>query len=280
MALILAGFAALFYGVADFSGGLAARRSPVLVVVLFSQLLGISVAVAALALRWPGLPPLRDLLWGLLAGTFGTLGLFMLYGGIGRSIVAIVSPTSAVAGAVLPLGFAVCLGERPSAMALAGCIFCLAAVLLLSREAGGDRPDRGSTRTALAYGALAGLGFGVFFTAISRAGSGSGLWPLVAARVASLAATLVILCLRRQPLRLVPGDLLPTLAAGAADMGGNILFLLASQSGLLSLVVILASLSPAPTVLLARVFLAQRVTWARWAGLALALAGVGLISAR
>jgi drug/metabolite transporter (DMT)-like permease len=280
MALILAGFAALFYGVADFSGGLAARRSPVLPVVLFSQLLGISVAIAALALRWPGLPPLRDLLWGFLAGSFGTLGLFMLYGGIGRSIVAIVSPTSAVAGAMLPLVFAVCLGERPSAMDLTGCALCLAAVLLLSRESDGEAHDRRATRTALGYGALAGLGFGVVFTAISRTGAGSGLWPLVAARVASIAATVVIMGIRRQPLRVRPGDMAPALAAGAADMGGNILFLLASQSGLLSLVVILASLSPAPTVLLARLFLAQRLSWARWTGLVLALAGVGLISAR
>jgi drug/metabolite transporter (DMT)-like permease len=280
MALILAGFAALFYGVADFGGGLAARRSRLLPVLLFSQLVGISVAAAALAVRWPGLPPLRDLGWGFLAGSFGTLGLYMLYGGIGRSIVAIVSPTSAVAGALLPLLFAVCLGERPSLCALAGCALCLPAVLLLTREADGGEHDRQAIRTALGYGVLAGLGFGVFFTAISRAGSGSGLWPLVAARVASIAATLVILAAGRQPVRVEPGDLAPTLAAGAADMGGNILFLLASQSGLLSLVVIITSLSPAPTVLLARLFLAQRITWERWAGLALALTGVGLISLR
>jgi drug/metabolite transporter (DMT)-like permease len=61
-------------------------------------------------------------------------------------------------------------------------------------------------------------------------------------------------------------------------MGANILFLLASQSGLLSLVAIITSLFPAPTVILARIFLKQRIPPVRLAGFILALTGVGLIS--
>ncbi len=280
MAFLLAGLSALFYGIADFAGGCAARRSRLLPVLLLSQLLGITVAGLALAAMWPGPPRLQDLLWGLLAGLVGSMGLFMLYGGIARSIVAIVSPTSAVVGAILPVLLGVLLGERPSVTALAGCALCLPAVLLLTREAGGGEHGGRSVRTALVYGVLAGLGFGVFFAAISRASPGAGLWPLVAARVGSIAASVIALALARQPLRTEAGDLAPTLIAGAADMGANILFLLAAQSGMLSLVVIIVSLSPAPTVILARLFLGQRITPVRWAGLALALTGVGLIGVR
>jgi len=278
MALILAGFAALFYGIADFGGGWAARRSRLLSVLLLSQLLGISIALLAVALRWQGLPTLHDFMWGFLAGLVGTMGLFMLYGGIARSIVAIVSPTSAVVGALIPVLFAALLGERPPATAIIGSALCVPAVLMLTREDGGGAHGRVEIRTALGYGVLAGLGFGVFFTAISRAGAGAGIWPLVGARVASIAASIIVLLAARQPFRVERGDLAPTLIAGAADMLANIMFLLACQSGMLALVVIIASLSPAPTVLLARIFLAQKITALRWAGLALALAGAGLIS--
>ena len=84
----------------------------------------------------------------------------------------------------------------------------------------------------------------------------------------------------RQPFKVERAGLTPTLIAGAADMGANLLFLLATQSGLLSLVAIITSLFPAPTVLLARIFLHQRIPPVRLAGLALALTGVGLISLR
>jgi drug/metabolite transporter (DMT)-like permease len=84
----------------------------------------------------------------------------------------------------------------------------------------------------------------------------------------------------RQRLRIEPGGRILTLAAGAADMGANFLFLLAAHAGMLSLAAVIASLFPAPTVILARVFLRQRVPPVRMAGLALALAGVALISLR
>lgn len=280
MAVILAGLSALFFGIADFGGGFAARRSRLLSILLFSQLLGLAIAGLAVAAQGTPAPPVPDLLWGFLAGLVGTMGLFMLYGGIARSIVAIVSPTSAVIGALIPVLLGLLMGERPSTTALIGSALCLPAVLMLTREARGGEHEGRSIKSALIYGGLAGLGFGLFFTAVSRAGAGSGLWPLVAARVASLTATITAMIVARQRPGLERGDLLPTLVAGGADMLANIMFVLACQSGLLSLVVVIVSLSPAPTVILARFFLAQRITAVRWAGMALALAGVGLISLR
>jgi drug/metabolite transporter (DMT)-like permease len=279
MALVLAGFAALLYGIADFSGGFAAGRSRILSVLVLSQVMGILVALAGLALVGHASPSRADLGWGFLAGLTGSMGLFMLYGGIAKSIVAIVSPASAVVGAVLPVVFGLLLGERPAANAVVGSLLCLPAILLLTWEGRGERGGK-SIRTALVYGVLAGLGFGVFFISLSRTSPAAGLWPLVAARVGSITASLIAMAAAHQSLRTEPEDLAPTLIAGAADMGANILFLLASQSGLLSLVVIIVSLSPAPTVLLARLFMGQRITPVRWAGLALALTGVGLIGVR
>jgi len=279
MALALAGFAALLYGIADFSGGFAAGRSRLLSVLACSQALGILFAIAGLFLLRSAAPSRADLFWGFMAGLTGSMGLFMLYGGIARSIVAIVSPASAVVGALLPVLFGLLLGERPAPSAVAGSLLCLPAILLLSWESGGAIGGK-PVRTALAYGVLAGLGFGAFFISLSRTSPDAGLWPLVAARIASISAFTVALAVTRQPFRVERAGLAPTLLAGTADMGANILFLLASHSGLLSLVAVVASLFPAPTVLLARIFLHQRIPPTRLAGLALALAGVGLISVR
>lgn len=280
MALLLAGFAALSYGIADFCGGFAAAKSRLLPVLFLSQLLGLLVALAAAALMAHGLPSGRDMMWGFVAGVTGSMGLFMLYGGIAKSIVAIVSPASAVVGAIIPVLFALLLGERPSTTAFIGSLVCLPAILMLSWEGKAGQHGKPAIRTALGYGLLAGLGFGCFFIALSRTRPEAGIWPLVAARIASLIAFAIALRIARQPFRVERPGRGPALIAGTADMGANIMFMLACQSGLLSLVAIVTSLFPAPTVILARIVLHQRIPPVRLAGLALALTGVGLISLR
>ena len=276
----MAGFSALLYGIADFSGGFAAGKSRLLSVLLLSQLVGTTIALAALAIMGHGVPTIRDLMWGSLAGFSGSMGLFMLYGGIAKSIVAIVSPASALVGAIIPVIFALLLGERPTAKAIIGCALCLPAILMLTWESGDGEHPRKSVKEALTYGVFAGLGFGVFFVALSRSSPSAGLWPLVGARIASITAFILALVISGQPFRIERSGLVPSLIAGAADMGANILFLLASQSGMLSLVAVITSLFPAPTVILARFLLHQRIPPVRMAGLVLAMVGVALISIR
>ncbi len=276
MTAFLALVSALLYGVADFSGGFATRRNSVFSVMLLSQCGGLVVALVAAPLVGPNLPSPADLGWGLLGGLVGTLGLATLYRGLAEHSAAIVSPVAALVGALVPAIFGAILGERPSTPALIGAALCLPAILLLSYERGETR-NRGELRKSLLHGLVAGLGFGFFFIAISRTGPGSGLWPLLAARCASLTATVVIALSSRRSLVVARRDRPLTLFAGAADMGANVFFLLASRSGLLIIVTLITSLFPAPTVILARVFQAQRISIPRAAGIALALAGVALI---
>jgi drug/metabolite transporter (DMT)-like permease len=276
MSIVLALASALLYGIADFSGGWGSSKSHVLSVLVVSQLAGISLALVALALDWPGWPSPPDLLWGFLAGVSGSLGLFALYRGIATSIVAVISPASALVGALLPLGFGMAMGERPSELALVGAALCLPAVLLLSSGKGGG--DAKALRSALVQGCLAGLGFGGFFIAISRTHAASGLWPLVASRSVSVVVALVALALTRRKLELRRGGRAVTLAAGLADMGANIAFLVATRTGMLAIVSVVSSLYPAPTVILGRLVFKERIPPRRVAGLVMALAGVVLIS--
>jgi len=279
MSVILAGLSALFYGVADFAGGFASRKSALSSVLAFSQFSGALLALVFILATGQALPSTRDLAFSFAAGLAGLVGLFTLYRGISKSIVAIVSPLAALVSAAVPVAFGLIRGERPSSLALAGAALCLPAIFLLSWQKSGSA-DAMKLKSAVAHGLIAGLGFGFFFIAISLTDSNSGLWPVFCARLLSLALVVGSLLVSRQKLSLARESLPWTIGAGIADMSANIFFLLASRSGLLSLVSVVSSLFPAPTVILARVLLRESIPPIRVAGLVLAIAGVALMSLR
>jgi len=190
----------------------------------------------------------------------------------------VASPVAAVVGAVIPVALGVAAGERPGTLAWAGIAAALPAIVLLTAGSG-PAPGAGSPRRAALLGAGAGIGFGLFFFAVSRTSPGSGLWPLVAARVSTIALVSLAAVVSGRSLRPARDGIGALLASGALDMGANIAFLLASRAGMLSVAAAVAALYPGPTVLLARIVLRERLTALRIAGLALALAGVALISA-
>ena len=276
MSVLLSLLSALFYGLGDFSGGFATRKSPLLAVVTISQIGGAALALAFALADGSPFPGPADVIWAAVAGLCGLLGILMLYRGIAKAVVAIVSPVSALVSALIPAMVGLAMGERPSAFALAGTLLCLPAILLLSWERG-TAVDRARRLESLLHGLAAGLGFGLFFIALSRTSHGTGIWPAFIARGSSLAALLLVMFASRRPLRLARASRMPAVAAGLADMGANILFLLAMRAGLLSISAVVASLFPAPTVVLARIFLKEKIPPARLAGLGLAIAGVALI---
>ncbi|OHD81879.1 MAG: hypothetical protein A3J97_02155 [Spirochaetes bacterium RIFOXYC1_FULL_54_7] len=278
MFLFFAVVSAMFYGLGDFSGGYAASKSKVFSVLVVSQVFGLATAAVALIAMWQGPPGGTDLVWGLIGGLAGAFGIVTLYRGIAKGIVAIVSPTAALLSSILPLGVGLFLGDRPGILAIVGIGLCVPAVILLSSSPAGAGSDRDRIRPSLYHGIVAGLGFGLFYVALSRPGVDSGFWPLIAARTASIAVALVILLARREPLLLKKGSRIPAVLAGILDMVANIFFVLASSAGMLSIVAIIVSLYPAPTVLMARLVFKERITPARWFGLGLSLAGLALIS--
>ena len=67
-------------------------------------------------------------------------------------------------------------------------------------------------------------------------------------------------------------------AAGVLDVAANLFYLLATRSGLLSLVAVLTSMYPGATVVLARFVLAERLHRLQLVGLGCAALGVALIA--
>jgi len=275
--ILLAGLSALMYGAGDFCGGLAARKMPVFTVLLFSQLVGLLIAVAAaLAFRQP-LPDLPNLLWGAAAGVCGAAGLAALYQALATTLVAIASPVAAVTGAAIPVILGLVIGERPSGLAWVGIALAVPAIVLLAAGPA-EHAQRGIARRAVFLGTAAGIGFGLFFFSISRTSPASGLWPLAAARLSTIFLVVIFAGMRRRTLRPAREGFSLVLLSGGLDMGANIAFLLASRIGLLSITAVVTSLYPGPTVLLAVLVFRERLTMPRVLGLALALAGVACVS--
>lgn len=277
MEIILAGLSALMYGTGDFFGGLAARKQSTVVVLFFSQMVGLVGALAAAISL--GQPPARsaDLLWGIAAGVTGTAGLAALYRALASTLVAVASPVAAVTGAVIPVLLGLAAGERPGTLAWVGIGLAVPAIALLAAGPAGKAAG-GVARRAALMGAAAGLGFGLFFFFISRTSPASGLWPLAAARVSTIILVALFAAAARRSLRPLARGMPIVLLSGALDMGANVAFLLAVRMGLLTITAVITSLYPGPTVILAMIVFREKLTVARALGLVLALAGVAFIS--
>lgn len=277
MTVVLGLLAAILYGLADFAGGIASRRVKAVTVLLYAYPLG-AVLMAAMLPLFPGHLTGRVVLFGVLGGASGLVGVILLYSLMAVAPINVISPVTAVLAAIVPVVFGVVVGERPHVTAWFGIALGLLAVALVSRTAEDHPHGRIGTRILLLAFA-AGLGFGAYFVFLARAGGdSSGLWPLVVSRVAS---ALLIVPVARASGAVVPirGRLLAiALVAGCGDALANMMFLLASREGLLSLASVLTSLYPATTVLLAVLLLHERTTAVQRSGLALAAVAVVLIT--
>lgn len=277
------------WGAADFAGGLASRLSSNSAAVLLAQAVGLVLAAILLIASGEPVPSVEVLWWSAAAGVSGALGLALFYLALSRGTMGLVAPLAALLGAAIPAVFGLVGGDRAGPATLAGMVAALAAVALIAV------PDRrlGSPVLATYRGSRgrewllilgASLGFAGFFLCVDAShGSGGGVWwPLFMIKLAGVSSILMAVIsaalLGRPPrLRLGRAALLIGTAAGVADLGGNLFFFLASREGDLAVAVVLSSLYPAGTVLLARFILHEHLSPVRLSGVALAIAGVVLI---
>lgn len=279
---LLALGSALLYGAADFFGGLTARRANTIATVFVSQ----SVGLVLLLLVLPFLPAAsvssRDWVWGFVAGLSGGIGVALLYRALAVGAMAVVAPTTAVIAAIIPVLFAFALGERLRLLTCGGVALALLAIALVSRPASEDDAKAGQRKSrALPPGfglaLLSGVAVGIFFLALARTTTAAGMWPLVAARIATLVLFGSIAVITGRTLLMNRTAAATAVTGGALDMAANALYMTAARIGPLSIVVTLASLYPASTVLLARVVLGERLGAIQIAGIVCALAAVLII---
>lgn len=276
MAIVLAIASALMWGGADFFGGTAARRLKVLVVTFASQ--GAGLVTVALLLVVVGAPfSLEGAAYGAAAGIVGAVALSVFYAALAAGVMSLVAPLSAL-GAVVPVSVALAQGARLEALAVAGIGVTLTGVVLIARREPGA-PALTPRVLALAAGAALGIGTVLTLFQLGTDVSGSsGLGVVAAARAASITVTGLAILATRTSLRMTSDEAGRVALVGIADTGANALFAVASETGPDALVAVLGSLYPVTTVLLARAFLAERLTKRQAAGVGLALAGAALLS--
>jgi drug/metabolite transporter (DMT)-like permease len=281
MVVLLGLAAAVLYGSGDFLGGMASRRAHVLTVLTLVETAGVITALAAGAAS-PGPASLAGLAWGFSAGLVGGLGLIVFYAGLAAGPMSVVAPISGLVSTVLPVAVALAEGERPGAGVYAGALLCLIAVVLASSagDTGAAGPS-GRLSRAVGYGTASGVSFGLFFLLIRNAGQSGAVWPVAAGRIGELAVVLAAAAVLRPGLPRGVGGRVPLAAAGAGviDALANICYVAATRTGAFGLAVVLASLYPGVTVLLARVVLGERLRWIQRVGLGLAALGILLVTA-
>ena len=277
LAILLALGAAGAWGSADFLGGLSARRVPILVVAAVSQAVGLGFTILVVLSVRRG-PDDTAVVWiGAVAGLLGAAGLWALYQGLAVGRMGVVAPIAAMSGVVPIVVGLVAQHDRPEAVQVGGMVLAIGGVILAARA-----PDAsgagGRLSTGVGLALVAALFLGSMSVALDAGGDRDPVWTIFMVRVSSVAVLWLVVAGRRPSLSTVRPNVATLIGAGVLDNLANLLFVLASARGLLSLVAVLASLYPVVTVVLARLVLDERL--ARWqlAGVAAALSGVALIS--
>ncbi len=283
MVVVLSLGCAIAYGLSDFIGGILARRISAWTVATVAQSTA-TVLTLGLAMATGGDPTSADWGWSALAGVGSGAGAGFLYRGLAAATMTVVAPVSALLAALLPVVVGVLTGDRPSAVTWAGVSFALPAIWLVSQVHGATDPDqRRSHRGGLVDGILAGTGFGVLFAALAQVPEGAGFGPLALTQAVSVLATVALAVVLRAPWvpreREAQRQALRAASAGVLGTIATAMFLLATQTGLLTVAAVLASLYPATTVLLAAVVPRERIGRVQGVGLALAGLAVALVAA-
>jgi uncharacterized membrane protein len=279
LSIALALGSAVSWGVSDFLGGFTSRRLPLVWVLLFTQVVGLLVALPIAIVHGPVPFDMQTVLAAILASLSGLIGIAGLYRAIALGVASIAAPISAT-GAALPVVFGLVRGEPTTALQETGMACALIGVIVASRT-GEDQAHLGrAARAGVAFAILAALGFGGFFVLIHQASTNDVFWAVTIQRASGSVAMAIVVLIRRSGFRITPRDVPTLVLVGTLDQLANVLYALASTIGLVSLSAVLASLYPMVTVILARFVLNERISNVQKSGVALALTGVALLAGR
>ena len=279
MASLLALASSLLWGSADYHAGNLSKRFPAMVVLGINQIFGLltGIILVAVTANWvaPTLASDGYLINGALAGLFGYAGLICLYTGLASGRMGVVSPISSLS-VLLPLVYALTIGgENLSTPVMCGVIVAILGGFLASGpEFSQGLPLR---PLLLALGAASGFGMALIFMSIGS--EQSSLLTMVSMRAATLLITIGYFIGRGNFGGVGRRNIPLLIAIGVSDFAANLLLGVATTKGLVSLSMVLGSLYPIATALLAFIFLKERLHRIQYLGIVFAVGGVALISA-
>lgn len=269
---------ALTWGAGDFTGGLAARKVGAFRSVFYAEVIGIVFLFIVVSVTGEPMLASRSAIFALVAGALGTIGLMLLYHSMATGVMSIAAPVSALLAAMLSVVVGMFTEGLPDFLTVIGFGFALVAVWMVSQSEGGVK-DILSHLSDLKLPLLAGIGFGFYFVFMNEAtGSGGAFWPMIFSRTGGLTLITTYLIITRSEWKIDVSSLPIITANGILDLGGNFFFILASQAGRLDVASVLSSLFPGATVVLAWIFLKERLNRNQWIGIVAALIAIVLMT--
>jgi drug/metabolite transporter (DMT)-like permease len=265
--------AVLTWGTSDFVGGYAARRANAFLLTTVVNLGGLAMVGSLVWATHAPIPSARIAAWALAAGVCGGAGLAVFYRALSSGRMGLTAPVAAVLSAAIPTIFAMFTEGLPGKIPVAGFFLAALGLWLITRAEAGHTPE------GIGLALLAGTGFAGFYLCVRQGGAASVWWIATCTRTGGLIVTAIIVLLQRNFRDITAAGVGWGILAGCIDSLGTILFVRASQTGRLDEAVVISSLYPAVTVLLARIFLHEHFSRWRVVGLVAALAAVPMIAA-
>lgn len=281
MGSLLALLSSLLWGTADYLAGNLSKKYRSLAVTGVSQFFGLVFGLSVIAIGTQfGSPFIQPTLeWdgyfiaGIIAGISGFIGLLAFYTGLATGRMGVVSPISSLS-VLIPLTVAFLQGERATSMQALGISIALVGAFLAS----GPEIKGGLPIKPIIYAVIAALGFGGALTFIAIGSKVDAIHTMTSMRVASVTVCIVI-ALKLRTFGGFQRKVLPLLIfIGVADFLANFLLGVATTKGLVSVAMVLGSLFPIVTALLAFRFLDERLHRVQYLGIFFAISGVALIS--
>ncbi len=282
MASLLALLSSALWGAADFFGGTLSKKYAPIVVLGMTQAIGLFFGITLVLLNGELLGSNTPQAFGdggyffpgALAGIAGYLGLICLYAGLSTGRMGVVSPISSLS-AVIPLTFALITGEVLTVAQGVGVVIALAGAFCAS----GPELSQGLSPKPLFLAVGAAAGFGTAMTFMSIGSESSALMTMVMMRATTFLVTIGLVIRYRTIGNFSKSEIPVLIFVGVADFSANLLLGVATNFGLVSLVMVLGSIYPIVTALMAFKFLHERLHRVQYVGIVLAVAGVALISA-
>jgi drug/metabolite transporter (DMT)-like permease len=264
--------AVLAWGTSDFIGGYATRRANTFLFTTVVNIGGLLLVGALASAGHAAFPSARSVAWVLAGGVSGGASLAIFYRALSSGRMGLTAPVAAVLGAAIPTVVSMFTEGLPGRLPIIGFVFAAAGLWLITRTEDGSTPD------GIGLALLAGIGFAGFYLCVRQAGDASALWIATFTRAGGLIITGLIVLLQGKFRDITAAGVRWGLLTGCIDSIGTMLFVRASQTGRLDEAVVISSLYPAVTVLLARLFLHEHFTRWRFVGLLAALAAVPMIA--
>jgi uncharacterized membrane protein len=278
MGTLLALASAVFYGMADFTGGLLSRRAHFAAVALIGQVGGLLLTLVLAPLTPGSSPGAADLGWGALSGVGTGLGMVFLYRALSGGTMSVAVPISAVSGVALPvLAEVALLGDRPSTLSWFGITLAVPALWLVAQDRSPVVAGR-VAGAAPAYALVAGVGIALQYLALAQAAPRAGVWPLTAGRMAAIVTVLPLALSAPARLRLPVRQAVAAAVTGMLAACALVFYLLAVRGQLVVIAVVLSCLYPAIPVLLGIMVLKERLKPLQAAGLAGAAVAVAFLT--